>query len=156
MDTLLRKHAQAIFNVCMRMAQDEDDAHDIAQETCIKIMKGLEKFERKAAFSTWAHRIAYHESLRFLQKRREHVDLDEVAPYLGTPDDYGIDARDAERLVRASLDSLGKIDRMIVLFFYYDELKIREISEIMNMNESTVKTRLSRAKSFLRIQLEPL
>lgn len=133
-----------------------DDAHDLTQETCLKIMKHIRNFERKASFRTWAYRIAYNESLQFLRSRREHVDLDVVEPYLGATDDYGIDERDRGILVRSTIDRLSETDKSIILFYYYDELKIREISDILEINENTVKTRLSRSKKFLQAHLEHL
>lgn len=48
------------------------------------------------------------------------------------------------------------IDRNIILYFYYDELKIKEISKIMDLNENTVKTKLSRIKKSLKPNLEKL
>jgi RNA polymerase sigma-70 factor, ECF subfamily len=58
--------------------------------------------------------------------------------------------------VRNSIEKLPPIDKSIVLFFYYDDMKTREIAQILGMNENTVKTRLSRAKKFLQAHLEPL
>lgn len=67
-----------------------------------------------------------------------------------------MDSRDAEVIVRKSIDTLPSLDKSIILFYYYDDLKIREIAEIMEMNENTIKTRLSRAKLFLQPLLETL
>lgn len=155
-ELLINRHMQGIFAVCFRLCQDSDDAHDITQNSCIQIMKHLSRFKKDAEFKTWAYRIAYNESLQFLRSQREYIDLDIVEPYLGKQDEYDIDQRDMEAQVRAGIDKLSLIDRSIVLFFYYDELKIRAIAEIMEMNENTIKTRLARAKSFLQPFFEPL
>lgn len=155
-ETLLGRYMQGIFSVCFRICQEVDDANDITQDVCMKILKHLGSFKRESELQTWIYRIAYNESLRFLERKREYIELEVVEPYLGREDEHDIDRKDMEALVRSSIDSLSPTDKSIVLFFYYDDLKIRDIAEIMSMNENTVKTRLSRAKSFLQPLLEPL
>ena len=59
-----------------------------------------------------------------------------------------------ETCVQSSLEKLSPIDKTIILLFYYDDLKIREIADITQMNENTIKTRLARAKLFLQPLLE--
>lgn len=155
-ETLLGRYMQGIFSVCFRICQEVDDANDITQDVCMKLMKHLGNFKKESEFKTWVYRIAYNESLQFLQKKKEYIDLEVVEPYLGREDEHDIDRRDMESLVRSSIDTLSPIDKSIVLFFYYDDLKIRVIAEIIGMNENTIKTRLARAKSFLQPLLEPL
>lgn len=156
LEKLLGNHLQGIFNVCFRICWDTDDANDCVQNTCMKIMKHLSGFKKESAFRTWTYRIAYNESIHFLQSRKEYVDLETVEPYLGKRDTYDIDGRDMESLVRTSINELSPIDKSIILFYYYDDLKIREIAKIMDMNENTVKTRMTRSKAFLQPLLEPL
>ena len=122
----------------------------------MKVMKHLASFKRESELKTWIYRIAYNESLRFLERKKEYIDLEVIAPYLGREDEHDIDRKDMESLVRSSIDTLSPIDKSIVLFFYYDDLKIRDIAEVMEMNENTIKTRLARAKAFLQPLLEPL
>jgi len=155
-ETLLGRYMQGIFSVCFRICQEVDDANDITQDVCMKIMKHLGSFKRESEFKTWIYRIAYNESLQFLQKKKEYIGLEVAEPYLGREDEHDIDRRDMESLVRSSIDTLSPIDKSIVLFFYYDNLKIRVIAEIMGINENTIKTRLARAKAFLQPLLEPL
>ncbi len=119
-------------------------------------MKYLPSFKRESELKTWIYRIAYNEWLQFLKSKKEFVELDIIEPYLGKNDTYDMDSRDAEVIVRKSIDTLPPLDKSIILFYYYDDLKIREIAEIMEMNENTIKTRLSRAKLFLQPLLETL
>lgn len=119
-------------------------------------MKHIGLFKKESELKTWIYRIAYNETLKFLQSKKEYIDLEIVEPYLGQVDSYDIDSRDAEVVVLSSIDRLPPIDKSIILFFYFDDLKIREIADIMQMNENTIKTRLSRAKLFLQPYLETL
>ena len=156
MEILLESCMQGLFGVCFRICGDENDAYDCTQNACMKIMKHLPDFKRESAFKTWAYRIAYNETLYFLRSRKEYVDLEVIEPYLGKDDKHDIDERDGEILVQSSLDRLSPTDKSIILFYYYDDLKLREIARIMDMNENTVKTRITRAKAFLQPLLEPL
>jgi RNA polymerase sigma-70 factor, ECF subfamily len=156
LEFLLSKYLQGIFSVSFRICGDADDANDITQNVCLKIMKHVKTFRKESEVKTWIYRIAYTESLQFIKWRREFVELDEIEPYLGEPDTYLIDEKDARVLIQKSIHTLSYIDRSIILFYYYDDLKIREIADILDVNENTVKTRLSRAKLRLQPLLEPL
>lgn len=147
---------QSIFAISYRLCQDTDDANDITQEVCIKIMKHIHCFKRKSDLKTWIYRIAYNESLQFMKSRKEFIELDVIESYFGELDTYNIDEESTRILVQNSINTLSPINKSIILFYYYDDLKIREIADIMNLNENTVKTRLSRAKLTLQPLLETL
>ncbi len=156
MELLLTKYMQSIFAISYRLCQDVEDANDITQDVCIKIMKHIKTFKGNSELKTWIYRIAYNETLQFIKSKKEFVELDVVEPYLGESDVYDIDIESARILVQKSIDSLSPLDKSIILFYYYDDLKIREIADIMKINENTIKTRLSRAKLALQPLLETL
>ena len=153
---LLAKYLQGIFSVSFRICGDTDDANDITQNVCLKIMKHIKTFRKESEIKTWIYRIAYTESLLFIKWRREFIELDDVEPYIGEPDTYDVDEKDARILIQKSINTLSCVDKSIILFYYYDDLKIRQIADILNINENTVKTRLSRAKLRLQPLLESL
>jgi RNA polymerase sigma-70 factor (ECF subfamily) len=155
-EKLLIKYMQGIFAISYRLCEDIDDANDITQEVCIKIMKHIKSFKGESELKTWIYRIAYNETLQFLRTKKEYIELDTIASSLGENDTYEIDSTDAKKIVQRSIDTLSPLDKSIILFYYYDELKIREIADIMKINENTVKTRLSRAKLALQPLLETL
>ncbi len=154
LEILLERYLQGIFAICFRICQDTDDANDITQNVCMKIMKYLGGFKRESELKTWIYRIAYNESLYFLKSRKEYVELENVESYLWKEDVHDIDTKDMESCVRSSIEKLSPIDKTIILLFYYDDLKIREIADITQINENTIKTRLARAKLFLQPLLE--
>ena len=69
LDTLLRRHYDRIHAICRRIAGSSRDADDAAQEAMISIVRGLARFDGRAAFSTWTYRIATNASLDELRKR---------------------------------------------------------------------------------------
>jgi RNA polymerase sigma-70 factor (ECF subfamily) len=82
LEILLEKYLQGIFSICFRLCQDIDDANDITQDVCMKIMKYLKGFKRESELKTWIYRIAYNESLYFLKSKKEYVELENVELYL--------------------------------------------------------------------------
>ena len=69
MDQLLRRHYDRIYAVCRRVTGGTKNADDACQEALIKITRSLPRFDERAAFSTWAYRIATNASLDELRKR---------------------------------------------------------------------------------------
>lgn len=156
LDILLENHLQAIFNACFRVCLDEQVANDIAQEVIIKIIKNIDSFQNKSEFSTWYYRIAYNESIGYLKKQKWTIDIAEFENILTLEENsfYNSDQSQLSWDVTQAINSLPLIDRNIVLYFYYDELKISQIADILSMNENTIKTKLKRAKEFLKPQLQ--
>jgi RNA polymerase sigma-70 factor, ECF subfamily len=135
---------------------DEHDANDITQNVVLKIIRFLPKFWEKSSFSTWYYRIAYNESITYLKKKKDESDIDILEKI---PDETNsiiqeIDSKYVSEIVTEKIHDLPVIERNIILYYYYDDLKIKDIAEIMNINENTVKTKLSRSKKSLSTQLK--
>lgn len=156
LEELIRKNLQGIYSVCFRICQDEQDAHDITQNVCIKIINWLAKFKNESLFKTWIYRIAYNEALDHLRKQKYHEDITVIENTVGTTDNLDIDEEYRNKVINWALKELPEIDRSLILFFYFDELRINQIAEITHLNENTIKTRLSRAKKLLSVKLDPL
>ena len=80
LDALLRRHHDRIHAVCRRLAGNEADALDATQEALIAIVRGIRRFDGRAAFSTWAYRVATNACLDELRRRKRR-------PAAGLPDD---------------------------------------------------------------------
>ena len=155
LEELLERHLQKIFGACFRVCLNEDDANDVTQNVLIKIIKNLSKFKKESSFSTWYFRIAYNESVNFLKKQKWHVDVDEIADFLPWENNTveEIDEKLLSQEVTKEIHNLPLIERNIILYYYYEGLKLREIAQIMDMNENTLKTRLTKAKRLLSPKL---
>src|SRR5712691_6737740 len=70
--TLVERHSRAIFRVAYRMTGNEHDADDVVQEAFLRAYRQIEKFEERANFGTWLHRIAVNCSLDLLRSRGRH------------------------------------------------------------------------------------
>lgn len=156
LDILLTNHLQTIFASCYRVCLDTDNANDITQNVLIKIIKNLDKFSFKSEFKTWYYRISYNESINFLKKNKENINIDDLENKLSFEESAWskIDKETLKNDISIEINKLPLIDRNIILYFYYDDLKLKEIAKIMWLNENTVKTKLSRAKKRLKPNLK--
>src|SRR5207249_6440026 len=83
---LVERHSVRLFQLAYRMSGNEQDAEDVVQETFLRAYRQLDRFESRAGFGTWLHRIAANCSLDLLRKRKRHdaqidpVELDVVEP----------------------------------------------------------------------------
>jgi len=70
LDALLRRHHDRLFALCRRLAGNDADAHDALQESLIAIVRGLDRFDGRSAFSTWSYRVATNATLDELRRRK--------------------------------------------------------------------------------------
>lgn len=162
---LVERYQTKIYNLALRMCGNEDDAFDLAQESFLRAWRNLGSFQFESAFSTWLFRLCSNICLDFLRakKRRAAVSLTmtddegeenqlEVPDPGKTPEEAVLAAEDRELLTRA-LNELPADQREILTLRAIDDLSYSEIARIMNLQEGTVKSRLSRARTALRKKL---
>ena len=151
LDRLLRRHQDRIYAVCRRMAGNDADALDATQDALIAIVRGLPRFDGRAAFSTWAYRIATNACLDELRRRKRRPDPGlpdlEAAPRGGAP---GLDATASDRLdLDAALSALPEDSRAPVVLRDQLGLDYAEIAEVLGIPPGTVRSRISRGRAAL-------
>src|SRR5687767_11151196 len=158
---LVQRWQDPIHRLCARMTGDAVRAEDLTQEIFTKVFTRSKDFKPQAKFSTWLWRIALnhcYDELRRTKRRSEtFLDDDSAAEFpclTLAPDDQT--ASDEEcALVRASLLRLPEISRTVLAFRYCEGLKLREISEILDLPESTIHSRIAVALAQITRILEP-
>lgn len=147
---LLDLYKGRVFSFVYRIVRNYDDAEDITFGTFIRCFKALSSFDRTRSFSTWLFSIAHNLTVDFLRKKKqEHELLDERLPSgVDLAQEYEMNEQ-MERIEWA-LVKLTPIDHEIVIFFYKEEKSYKEISEILNIPVTTIKTRLHRARKKLK------
>lgn len=142
--TLLDLYQERIYWHIRKMVHTHDNANDVLQNTFVRVYRSIEKFEGKSSLLTWIYRIAYNESLRFLEKeqKRKQQSLDEVSSgYLETL--FSSDYFDGEALHRQLLtivEGLPEKQQRAFKLKYFDDLSFREISEVLDVSENTLKS----------------
>ncbi|HTL58608.1 MAG TPA: sigma-70 family RNA polymerase sigma factor [Candidatus Limnocylindrales bacterium] len=164
---LVRRWQAAFQRVCVRMLGDEHLGSDLAQETFVRVFAKRKEYQPDAKFSTWAWRIALNLCYDELRRRtrRNESSLDE--PYgetmaivetfaaAGPAPDQALCNREQSDCVREALMQLPQIYRTVVILRHYEDLKFREIADLLGVPEGTVKSRTSEALTQLGRLLRP-
>lgn len=163
---LVRRWERPIYGLSLRMTGRDEDARDICQETFLSAFRNLKKFRGEAKFSSWLYRIALNSCHSRLRRRgapaEQSIDIeDESGPGIDLPaNESGEDM--AERLhrdqravlVRRVLQTLPAELRQVIIMKEYGEMTFAEISEILGVPVSTIKSRLYTGLSQMRARLE--
>ena len=141
---LLDIYQERIYWHIRKIVQTHENANDVLQNVFIRVHKSIDKFEGKSSLLTWIYRIAYNESLRFLEKekKRKHQSVEEVSVYqLGklTESEYFDGDQLHERLL-IIIDELSEKQQRVFQMKYFDDLSFREISGVLDISESTLKS----------------
>ena len=144
-----------LINLAYRFCHDRGRAEEMAQEAFLRAFRGLPKWRRDAAFSTWLFALAtnlYRTEIRRIPPPT--VPLDEiVAPPDRSRTDASVDDDDRRRVVRRALDSLpAKYREPLVLFYFHDQ-DVATAAASLRLPEGTLKSRLSRGRDLLRKKL---
>ena len=165
---LVRRWEPAIQRLCTRMLGDEHRGEDIAQETFARLFAKRKEYQPKAKLSTFLWRMAlnlcYDELRR--RKRRPEGPLDEdqleqVAEHpsfkvIAPGADVLLLEREQGELVREAVLHLSEAYRSVVILRHFENLKFREIAEVLGIPEGTVKSRMAEALSKLHQSLAHL
>jgi RNA polymerase sigma-70 factor, ECF subfamily len=152
-----------IYNLALRMMQNEQDAEDVLQETFIKAYKALSNFERRSSLMTWLYRIAVNEALMLMRKRKGkdpgtliEVDNDdqgttplEIVDWCCLPE-AEFQRKETRDQLQAAIEQLPQNMRLVFILRDIQGLSVKETADILQTNESVVKTRLVRARLKLR------
>ena len=133
-----------------RLVDDEDAAKDVLQETFIKVCQNFSQFKKDSQLYTWLYRIASNEALQHLNKAKKMQKTEQDADvYLENQkaENSGRNADEIELLLQDAIQKLPEKQRMVFTLRYYDDLPYEEISKILDMSVSTLKTNYHYAKS---------
>ncbi|MDN4621011.1 RNA polymerase sigma factor SigW [Paenibacillus sp. PK4536] len=164
---IVELYKDKIFHLGYRMLSNRHEAEDVVQETFLRVYKNLDRYDQKQKFSTWIYRIGTNLCIDRLRKRKPSYSLDaELNDQDGT-DGYALlpgDERtpeseyllsETQQLIHQAIDSLPDKYKTVMVLRYLQELSLQEISEVMDMPVTTIKTRVHRGREFLRKKLEP-
>ncbi len=137
---LMDLHMQSIYKVAMAYLKNDEDVADAIQETILACFQKIGTLKQNRYFKTWLIRILINKCKDILQNRSRMVYTDMI-PEIPTYEET------FERVEwNQVLDLLDEKYRIILLLYYLEGFNTREIGDILNMKESTVKTRLSRGR----------
>src|SRR5262245_34997616 len=164
--SLVERHSRYVFSVAYRLTGSMEDAEDIVQNTFLKAYKQLSRFEARADFRTWLHRITVNCSIDLVRTRphREIAqDLDEFEAAGGMPPTDGhlpgperllLSAEVRDRL-REGMAQLTASERAAFTLRHVEGMSIREVAAAMGLKTEAAKNSIFRAVRKMRLALEP-
>jgi RNA polymerase sigma-70 factor, ECF subfamily len=166
-EQLVKRYDAKLLRIAQKVTQNPEDAEEAVQEAFFKAYQKLEQFHGHATFSTWLVRIALNESFMKMRKRRGILEQSidnafsdsdgarlpfDVADWAPNPEAQ-YRATELREILVSSLQRLTSALKVVFVLRDIEEHSLRETSEILNLTETAVKTRLSRARLQLREDL---
>ncbi len=163
-EELVERHKRRAYHVAFDFTRDGEDAKDLSQEAFLKAFTNLKNFDGRSSFYTWFYRILVNLCLDYKrrQKRAPAEEFDENSARRIDPShqlarprspDQTVRARQISAKVGAALDALPPRQRAAFVLKNHQGLSIKEIAELLETAEGTVKVHLHRAVRALREQL---
>ncbi len=153
---IVEAHQRMVYTIIFGVLRRGDLAEELSQDVFVKVYLGLDKFRGKSKLSTWIYRIAYNEALG--HKRKKRVDETSIdATGFQVIDSQGEESERRERdlqLIESIVEDLGVEDRTIITLFYYKDMSVSEIAEVIGSGVSKVKTKLFRLRGKIKEEFE--
>jgi RNA polymerase sigma-70 factor (ECF subfamily) len=175
MGRLVLKYQNRIYNVILKICADPDDAAELTQETFVKAIENLDKFEGRSSFYTWIFRIAVNLTLNYCQRNSklafESLDAEQqqqddgkikraLKDFLSddSSPDPAAQAQNKEmyRIAARALMGLDEAHRAVIVLRDIEGMSYARIAEVLGIELGTVRSRLSRARSKMRDILEAI
>ncbi|MGB7849123.1 MAG: RNA polymerase sigma factor [Candidatus Acidiferrum sp.] len=160
--TLFRSHHERIYRYVLHLVGNAAEAEDLTQETFLRAHSHLESLREKGAVLSWLYRIATHVSLDRLRQRKPQISLDGdgcadgIEP-LASVSPSALDAaerKETSRCVQRCLQFLPDKYRVIIVLHEIYNLTAAEIASVLQVNLTTAKMRLHRARAMLEMVME--
>ncbi|MDE5985206.1 MAG: RNA polymerase sigma factor [Eubacterium sp.] len=140
-----KRNNQRLFLIALSFAQNHNDAEDILQNVFLKLWRYDKPFNNDMHIDKWLTAVCVNESKNYIKSpfRKRNVQLDE------TKETYTFDEDSSYDLFNAVM-SLPTKERIVIHLFYYEDMSVKDIAALLKIKESTVKTRLHRARKELK------
>ena len=152
-ETLLVRYEKPVYNAAYRMLHNADDARDVTQTVFLKVYENLDQYDPAHRFFSWVYRIALNESINWLKKSNRQQALDQDTADQGDgPEAMASDAQLGEGM-EAALMRISSDYRAVIILKHVLGCSYIEISEVLDIPEKKVKSRLYTARQLLQERL---
>ncbi len=156
---LVKRYHRPLYNAAYRVLGNAEDASDITQVVFLKLTERLEDYDVQYKFFSWIYRIAINESINLLRSHQREVALEDegdlVASEAETPERQWNARQRCDRL-QSALMTMKIEDRIVLTLRHFSECSYKEMGQILDIEESTVKSRLFEARQRLGLMLVDL
>ena len=167
-DKIYRDHVDLIYRYAHRLCGEAESAKDLVQETFLNAYRGFKDFRGDAQISTWLYTIASRACLRMRRKKKgqpeRELSLEEFVPTSegefrlqiavdGLTPEEALQNKELRQALDQAIEKLPKKYRMVLVLRDMEGLSAKEVGTVMGLNERAVKSRLHRARLFVRREL---
>lgn len=167
-DTLYKDHVDLMYRFAHRLCGEPESAKDLVQETFLNAYRGFDRFRGDAQISTWLYTIASRACLRMRRRRKgapeRELSLEEFIPTSdgefrlqipidGLSPEAALQNKQLRQALDGAINQLPKKYKMVLVLRDMEGLSAKEVGSVMGLNERAVKSRLHRARLFVRRQL---
>ena len=152
---LVSKYQNLVFTICSRVFDNKEEAEDIAQESFIKCYQSLKQFKGESKFSSWPYTITYNTCMNHLKYKKRQTSVEDIANVADQDiieQDHifaKLEQKEQTNLIQQALSKLELDEQMIIQLYYYEELPIKEISNILSLKIENIKIKLFRSRKKL-------
>ena len=147
-DRLYERHSTCVYNTCLGILGNPDDARDAMQDTFVQVYRSLPKFRGQSGFSTWLYRITVNKCMDMIQSRPKWEQADSIE-FPGEEDPVGDPL--LEEHVRRTILRLKAEFRVVLVLYYFQQLSYEEIAESLGWSLNQVRIRLHRGRKAFRL-----
>jgi len=165
--TIIKANNRRLYRLARGILRNDGEAEDVVQETYVRAFTHLTDFRGESSLSTWLSRIAMNEALGRLRRERPGVELSSLPqgtleaqiiqfPLISAAEDpeKSMAQREIRNVVEGAIDELPEAFRLVFITRVVEGMNVEETAEILDLKPETVKTRLHRARSMLRDNVE--
>lgn len=157
---LLQSYQKRVYSVCYRMLRNVDEAADLTQDTLVRLVENLHKYDGRAKLSTWIIRIAMNACISHMRKTKVRKSVDQAGPFEGSlvgvvntaelSSDDRVEQQETHSLLDKAMMSLDPDMRSVLVLRDMQGLEYEQLAEALEIPVGTVKSRLFRARAALR------
>lgn len=152
-EELYRETSRSIYFYVFRLLQNKESAEDVQVEVFTQVWKSADRFQGKSKVTTWLFGIARNLALNELRKKK-YSDTAELPESIEDENSTsGYESFENNQLVQLALERLPVKQREVMDLVFFHDLNYKEVAEVLDIPENTVKTRVSHAKAVLKNKL---
>ncbi|MHC1683005.1 MAG: sigma-70 family RNA polymerase sigma factor [Clostridiaceae bacterium] len=145
---LIEENKVPLYRLAKTIVKNEHDIQDVVNESIVKAYENLQRLKNRESFKSWIMRILVNECYALLNRQKKIKLEENMAVY-----NLYYEENNSNELI-CEIEKLELEFRTVLILFYYEDMSIKSISEVLNISQGTVKSRLSRAKAKLKTILE--
>lgn len=142
-EQIIDEYGPSVYSFALARLKNEDDAVDVYQTVFYKLFEKKPRFSKKAQIKAWVMKTAYNCTMDVFRKRKKTVEL---------TDDIPVNATEHNGFYEI-LDTLPELYRDTVYLYYGEDMKVNDIAKVLGISSGGVKSRLARAREYLKEEL---